>query len=133
MQVTERQEATLLKYMTVMDCTGRQFIFGRETKKFFKEARDIFHCVNVGFYAASATKEQKINNDNELLYLYVGDYQADKLVVVLAELTGKTFEELSNGKYIPPAKKPQSILSLPPFTPKRARTQRNSKKNEEKE
>lgn len=107
-RLTERQQDVLRKYMGVMKADNRRLIFGPYSKTFFREARDIFSAINVGYHATSEGKDQ--------ITLYIDSYQADKLMNVLTQLVNKTSEEITDGyfQYKSTANKHISLISWVP-------------------
>jgi hypothetical protein len=122
-RLSERQKEVLLKYVEVMTYEVDCFTFGPCSRKFFKDAVDIFNAINVGCYSMSVDKEAKPNLDSEQIYLYVDFKQAQKLGKVLTDLTGKIYGDLPTT--------PPTDLSQIKWKPKEAR--KSKKKSEEEE
>lgn len=134
-QLTERQLSALLKFVKASNYEDRRFIIGPKPVSFFKQAKNIFNILKVGFYASSATEKYVPNSASQLVYYYVEGYQADKLLVALHQITERTYEDLSNGEVLSaPRIKPSvgfTIEQVKLEQPKKKRKKRKKKVKKE--
>ena len=132
-RLTDRQQKTLLKYTKKMSYANRRFTFGPEPAKFYKNANTIFHAINVGCHAAYYDREKASPNDStQLVYYYVELNQADKLITVLSQLTGKTFDELTDGNYRVPEVPPTDLNQIQWQPTKEKKKKKNKSKTSSK-
>jgi hypothetical protein len=97
-KLNDAQKNELLRYLEVMNYDPiNKIIFGPKDDKYFREFRNIFLALEIGWHAVCVDYNAK--EDKRLYYKHVDFKQADKLLQVLVRLTGKSIADLTGGKY----------------------------------
>lgn len=97
-KLNDAQKSELLRYLEVMTYDPmHRLIFGPKDDKYFREFRNIFLTLGLGWY--STCVDYDVKEDKRQYYQFVDFSQADKLLQVLSQLTGKSVLDLTGGKY----------------------------------
>jgi hypothetical protein len=97
-KLNDAQKSELLRYLEVMTYDPHnRLIFGPKESKYFREFRNIFLALEIGWH--STCVDFNVKEEKRLYFMFVDFVQADRLLSVLAQLTGKSILELTDNKY----------------------------------
>lgn len=99
--LTEQQKEQLISHATPQSYNDGGFSFGPVSRREAHELYEIFNLLAVGHFA-SLTDKSRSNDSSGPLMVHVNHRQADKLLNTLSELTGKSLDMLTDGKYSTP-------------------------------
>ena len=136
MTLSDRQKQELLKYINKAKYSNHTFVFGPYDKAKCQYIYNVLFDIGAGYYAEHANRlvctkcgnwnmeryrkgfrckdckneqETPANSKGPFL-VYCGHRQAEKVLKFASEISGKSFEELTNGKYVEPVKTPSAWM-----------------------
>jgi len=93
-------------------------VLGPAPKRSFLELYSILTQLGIG-YSAESVDKTKTNDERGDIIIYVTHYQAKKLLEAVSGFSGKTFDEISKGKYVPTPVTDKPYLMTPQFDQKK--------------